>query len=531
MLYALLGLLFAIHVSMALGRSINWDEFWFYNQIQVVARREFIQPLQTIHTRFFAPWLPNLPGSEIDHILIARFFMLACLAVTSASIYAIVVAFSTGRTALLVTAAYLGAGFVLQHGTSFRVDPIVTAFLSVGLAIAARTRLSIPAIIALGLTIGIAAMVTIKMVLWAPAFAGMALWRWQDEGWDWRYPLRWLGAGGIALLVFGGLYLLHGTGGNEAAAASASGTLNRSAGKMFGFLSSPNLDMALKAITTGLPLAIMAALVPWKALAIDVNRTRRIAILAMWLPALTPLYYYNSYPYFFAFILPPVAITCAFVLPMFVDRYGQTLVAAAIAGSALMVWTVDARGITHHQRQLNTAVHQSFPEPVRYFDCCGMIATFTKENDFRTSWGIEKYLRANRPTLLERMREVPVPLLLDNKREFAGADGIVNARTLHPEDAAALANTYIRLWGDIFVAGRKLPPAAMSEWEVLVPGAYRIDGMITINGNVHADGTVVELPRGDILLENRGDVDARIIWGVHTREPQLEEPDLYWTSF
>ncbi|MEL7446634.1 MAG: glycosyltransferase family 39 protein [Pseudomonadota bacterium] len=264
-LYALIGGLAAIHVSMLFGRSINWDEFWFYSQVEILARGEFLKPLQTIHTRFFYWWLPGMPGNEIDHIQIARGFMLACLAITTVAIYLCAEAFSDKRTALLATGLYLGSGYVLQHGASFRVDPIVTACLATGLAIAVRSRLSIPAILAFGAVIGLAAMVTIKFVLWAPAFAAVALWRWQDENWDWRYPLRWIVAGIVALVVFAALYWWHGTGtAGSDANAEAVRTLDRSAGKMFGFPGNPLFFMVIKGIAVSMPLIIAALMVPWR---------------------------------------------------------------------------------------------------------------------------------------------------------------------------------------------------------------------------------------------------------------------------
>ena len=66
-LYTLVALLAGLHLNMVLGRAINWDEFWFYSQVEVVARGEWIQPLQTIHTRAVT-WPPLLPGGEIDQI-------------------------------------------------------------------------------------------------------------------------------------------------------------------------------------------------------------------------------------------------------------------------------------------------------------------------------------------------------------------------------------------------------------------------------------------------------------------------------
>lgn len=530
-LLALVGVLAAMQLSMATGRSINWDEFWFYSQVELVARGEFIQPLQTIHTRLFA-WLPGLPGSEIDHILVARLFMWACALVTAGGIYLLAEKFADKRTALLAVAAYMGAGYVLQHSIAFRVDPIVTALLTSALCVAARTRLTPLWIALLGALIGLAAMVTIKFVLWAPAFAGMALWQWHEEKYDPRYLARWFAAGAVALATFALLYMLHSVdaGGGEARAA-AEGTLSRSAGKMIGFLDSPHLPLIGKGVFTALPLALAIMLVPGVVLRLELPLAKRLALLALWLPVLTPVYYVNSLPYFYPFILPPVAVTCALSLPIFVRRYGMTVVAGVIGLSAAMVWVVDTRGVTQKQETLIAAVHEVFPEPVNYFDCCGMIASFPKQNDFLTRYGVQRYLEAGEPTLLRAMEAQPVPLVLDNNRQFSRLIELGDSTEFLPADAAALRGTYVRFWADIYIAGRKLGAGETGDWDVLVPGTYTVEGTLEVNGTTYSDGELLALARGPARLANRGDSEASLIWGENLVRPGIEPVGFYWTAW
>lgn len=532
-LCALVGLMAALHLSMVLGRSLNWDEFWFYSLIGQVARGESIQPLQTIHTRFFVWWLPALPGNEIDHILTARLFMLACLAVTSLGIFLVAERFAHRRAALIAVAAYLGAGYVLQHGASFRIDPMVSACLATALAIAARTRLSVSAILALGAVIGLSAMLTIKMVLWAPAFAGIALWRWEEEGFDWRYPLRWIAAGAIAIGTFALLYALHSAGMNaEEANGAAAGALENSAEKMFALAQGYRITMIGKAIVASFPLFLLAAIVPLAVHRSGWTRTRKLAAMAIWSVVLTPLFYHNSYAYFYAFILPPVAATCAFAIPMITRRYGAVSILALIAASALLIWAVDPRGAIDRQKVLVEGAHEAFPEPVAYFDCCGMIGSFAKANMFRSSWGVERYLSSGRPLMLEAMHQKPIPMLLDNKRDFAPAIAGLDAPTVQAEDRKALRDTYIQLWGDIFVAGRELESDQNLRWNVLVPGTYRVSGTIEVNGRIVNDNEAVNLPRGVAELSNKGEGAARLIWGAKTQAPTQPAPvELYWTGF
>lgn len=532
-LYLVIALLAGLHLSMALGRSINWDEFWFYAQVEQVARGEAIQPLQTIHTRAFAWWLPQMPGSEIDHILIARLVMLGCLAVTSTAIYLVAAKLADHRAALIALAAYLATGFVLHHGAAFRVDPIVTACLASGLAIAARSELRPRAILALGVLIALAAMVTIKMVLWLPAFAGIALYRWEEQGFAKAYPLRWIASGIVALASFGLLYAAHAAGmALGATQQSAQETLGLSAGKAIGLFDPASMEAAAKAVLTGLPLVVIAAMVPVLVLRSDATRTRKAALLALWFPVLTPLFYFNAHPYFYAFILPPVAASAALAVPVLLRRYGPPAILAAVAGSALMIWAVDPRGVTERQQQLVGGVYQIFPEPVAYFDCCGMIGRFEKANSFRTKWGVEIYRESGRAQLLEAMHARPVPLLLDNNREFSAAIAGDATDSFHRDDIAALRTTYTRVWGDIFVAGREIEPRGSLRWSVLVPGPYTLEGgPVLLNGKPVESGETVTLDRGTITLFNPGDDRAALLWGHGIRRPSAAPPNRYWTAF
>lgn len=531
-LWALLVLLGCLHLSMAIGRGINWDEFWYYSQVEQLARGEYIQPLQTIHTRIFA-WLPGLPGSEIDHILIARLFMLGCVAATTASIGLVAETFSNRRIALLAAAMYLGAGFVLQHGTSFRVDPIAAALLSVALAIVVRAQMNWGSSITIGLLVGLVAMVSIKFVLWAPAFAGVALWRWHEHGLKPTYLLHCAFSALVAALTFALIYYLHSIPGGtiDVANQSTQSLASSSATKMFGFMHSPYLVFMGRGAIISLPFAMAAIFFLIVLKNTETHWTRRVAAIGLWLPILTPLFYHNSAPYVYTFLLPPVAMACAISLPYLTRRYGEAFFAILIACNAVGIWFVDERDVLPSQRQFVGAVHKLFPEPVAYFDQCGMIGSFRKANDFRTPWGMEIYLSRGRPTMRERMEREPVPLLINNggylEKPLEGRP----SRTFHPQDYAAIRETYVKFAGDIYLAGKKLSPAEMREWEVLVPGTYTVHGSMAINGTQYANGSLIMLKRGIVELENTGSTDARLIWGRDLQAASTSSPIIKWTGF
>ena len=530
-IYLLIASLVAIHLSMVFGRSINGDEFWFYNQVEIVGRGEAIQTLQTIHTRFFAWWLPALPGNEIDHIIIARMFMLVCLGFAGFGIYRIAREFGDHRAALLAAAAYIGAGYVLHHGTSFRVDPIVTALLINALAVAIRSELSVRSMLLLGVLVGCAGMVTIKFVLWAPAFAGAALWRWHALGYDWKYIARWFGAGAVALAVFGVLFTLHGMSqGIGGAGDSAAGTLTNSGGRVFGLNDIIYFKILGTAASNSLPLAIMTLLAVFSLPGSSLPLARKFAVLGFAAIALTPVYYSSSSPYAYVFFLAPVAAVTALVIPKVANRYSYAGIAGAIAVCSMAVWAVERRDVLPEQHKLIDAVHTAFPEPVPYFDCCGMIGSFQKANGFRSQWGIRHYLSTGEPQFLNQMKAMAVPLAVDNNDDFSPLFTGEEA-DFHPEDAKALRGNFIQFWGDIYIAGTELTPGASRTWSMLVPGTYTVEGEMSVNGRAYSDGDLVELKRGDAVLQNSSESAARLVWGKNPQRPDFDPPEEIWTSF
>ena len=235
--------------------------------------------------------------------------------------------------------------------------------------------------------------------------------------------------------------------------------------------------------------------------------------------------------YVYAFLLPPVAIVSAFALRLLVQRYGEPLVIGFIALNALAVWAVDERGVLPKQKSLVDAVHEVVPEKVAYFDCCGMMGSYIKSNEFLTYIGTLKYLERGHPEYVDALSKQTVPLLIDNNQNFAPLLDEGDARRFLEEDAEALTETYIRFWGDIFLAGRELAPGAVLAWNARVPGVYTIEGEIAVNGVSYSDGQQVRLERGEVNLTNASDETGRLVWGKNPKRPQTTPPDMYWTGF
>ena len=103
-------------------------------------------------------------------------------------------------SALLCALAYLSAGYVFRHGTSFRFDPPATALLMSAAWITLCRPLQARWIAATGLLLGIATVLTIKSVLYFPVFAGIAWLRWTEAQRSIAAALR-LAAIGLAAIA------------------------------------------------------------------------------------------------------------------------------------------------------------------------------------------------------------------------------------------------------------------------------------------------------------------------------------------
>lgn len=529
----LIALLLALQLNFALTRSINWDEFFYLSQVHEFARGELTSPLQTLHVRLFA-WLPALDLPGVDQIVRGRLMMFACLLVTTGSIIAIAQRFAGLLPALIAALAYLSVGYVVHHATSFRADPLAAALCMASLAILARAKLRWPALLAFGALMGAAVMVTIKIVLLAPAFAGIAWLRWSEARFSLSRAAAILAGPVLAIAAAAAIFVWHSLA--LAPAGEAAGAIGRSGAVMFGI--SPNLIFIAKMVTISVPFAVLL-LIALRTLALDrsIQRDRRIALSLMMAPLLSLVFYTNTYPYFYAFILPPICAALVVVIPALTSRFRPELIAAILAGNAVMLWAVDGPSHLDRQRAVQEAVSAMFPERISYFDFPGFLPEHRKANFFMTVWGFRTYHSAGEAQFVAAMAAQPVPLLLAVEPEanpslLAVMERTENARLFAPEDAAALRETYRHIWGPAYVAGITLDAGFARQWTVRVPGTYTVEGTLAVNGVVYQDGDTVTLERGETALAAQGDSAAGLLWGDHMAIPSHPAPERpYWRGF
>ena len=530
---ACLAVLLGLHLSLALSRTINWDEFHFLSRVHDFARGELSLPLQTLHVRLFH-WLTELDLPGVDQILRARLVMFACLLGTTGAIYMTARRFAEAPAALLCALVYLSSGFVLQHGTAFRFDPIV-AMLNMGaLAILTRSSLRWFWLVGIALLLAIAVLVSIKTVLYLPAFAGVAWLRWAEGDYSVRRALRIAAVPLIAIVFAGILFVLHESGLAEPEPASR--IVSRAGGAMFGF--SPNIAFSALGAILALPTFVLIFFSFggfWRQR--DWKRAEVIALLGLFLPVAALVFYRNVYPYFHAFILPPVCVATVVAIKAANERYGAAPIAVIFALWGCIIWRNEGDYFIDRQRQLQVAADTIFPEPIYYFDFPGFLPNHKKANFFMSTWGVVDYRRGVFPSFEEVMETKPVPLVaaveLEGSPTISGMlyDNLATPFLLQ-DDVAAMRDTYRSVWGPFWVAGVELKPGVTREWRVRVPGLYTVEGDLVVNGALYSNGETLTLERGAAELANSGSDSAGLLFGDNLEIPdQPPPPRPYWTPF
>lgn len=524
-------LLLALQFTLIFTRAINWDEYSHWRQVAWFAQGVLDRPLQTFHVRMFA-WLAGSFETSVDHIVATRVFMFGFEVLAMVSLFLVARRFADRTTALLVPLMYISAGYVFQHGTSFRYDPMSAGLLCAALAALTRERLDLPQSLAFAACAALASVITIKTVLYAPAFAGVFAWRWL-EAQDRRGEAVRLGAA-VAMCgaIFAALLIWHASGVSDANGAIAQGerSLGRAGEWVFSLGVPLYWPMMLKSAALAPVLTALIALAPF-AIVRNLSRlSHKLLFGGFWLMLLTLLFYRNTAAYFYVFLLAPLSLATIPVLRVATQKYGAKLMVLALASVTLAVFATEDRSVIDRQRQVERNVHEIFAEPVTYFDDNFMLGGWPKANKFLTPWTMHFYKQEGIPTFRRAMEQRKVPLLLVNSRllqfALAGQDDLLLA-----EDTSALRDNYVPFSWPIWIAGKDFSDRSGAfEEEFLVPGDYTLKGgAVVIDGTPYSAGDKIGIGRGMHRIAIEEGSRAQLVWGDNLRQPSqpLEPGPLY----
>lgn len=558
-LLLLVAVALAVRFALVFRLNVNWDEFYFLSFVHDYLRGTVASPLQTFHVHLFA-WLPAVFGGEISQIFAGRTVM-AMLAVADAFLlYGIGRRFLTRAGALFGLLAYFSFGYVVGHGASFRVDPILVTLLLSALCAVLRWPTGISGAVLGGFAAALATMVSVKSAFHLAAIGAVYLCLLIAA--ERRRPVV-VAAVLFAVSFLGALAALFMAHRLSLAVASPAGVTDFLGGSARKMLSGRDLRLPLYYLATdyvrSLPIwaLLLGGVVVARREAARVRGRERAAKLipfALCLPVLTLLFYRNAFPYYYALALAPGALLAGLAFDRlrawsatFRQAWARRMAPAALIATLATMLIVDAarygRDQTALQRQVIDVVHVAFPEPVPYLDGYAMVGSFPWAGFFMSSWGMQSYRAAGRPLLAERAADsAPVFIVADSAALAAallGDDrpGIADF-TLFPEDARFLQENYLRYWGPIFVAGKRiaLPAAGAADFDIAVPGDYRIGaaGSLLLDGRAVAPGARVELVRGPHRLASAdaGASEAVLRWAaVPPPPPPLPDSCLFVVDF
>ncbi len=515
-------LIICFQVFHSFNYRINTDEFFFLSQIYEASRHELRSSLQTFHVHFFS-WLPSAQGYEIEQITLGRLCMLLAEIVTAISIVLCAKPFVKIEYAIFAAFAWLCSGYTISDGASFRTDPLATALLMSALALSLSPRINILRVSIAGVLVSIACMVTIKSVLYAPAFLGAALWQKGKMDFQ-KVSLLMLIAAFVAIMSFLSLYFIH--------HSIISGDQQRTAFTTSKALSTGFLNTKLFPAPNVLAGWILLSLAPIYFMILAIKKN--IITLCFVLPLFVVIFYRNSYPYFYPFITAPAFILVAIGAYEFKPAKLKISLIVFLAIFNLSFHAYNLSLVTQdYQRLMSKVIHDIFPEPINYIDQVSMLPTYPKRGFFMTTWGMQNYHDNNIAVMATLLENYSPPLLLANHKVLLQALGAQEKEEgrlyLFPEDIEALRSSYLKFWGPIYVAGieKKLSVGETNIY-INIAGNYKNESEreVTINGITYGQEETVSLNHGNNTFFTNDNMKLRLIWEEAGSKPTLPEPEV-----
>ncbi|MEP5937314.1 MAG: hypothetical protein ABJ239_03210 [Erythrobacter sp.] len=518
--------LVALQVELAFHKSINWDEFFHLSQIHTHLRGEAVQWQQTPHVPLFS-WVPSFVSEPIDQAIWIRLMLLPCGIITAIAIWLTARRFTDNTAAAVAAIAWFGAGYVFMHSFALRADMIAAMLLTLALCAIVNLSSRWLALIIAALLAALAFIATMKSLLYLPAFAAVVVWRLD--------LLKNIGVLAIcaigAITVAGAIYMVLPSG----VARDIVTLLEASARRMFDAGIFPNGGYFLVQLATAPAFTAMIIAGLWAQRKADGPFPWWLPI-GLALPLLSVVIYRNSYPYFYAFILPPVAIAAAWGVQSVTKRYSiKAVLLVTVMGAGILSLAED-RSVIDNQRIVHAGIAEIFPEKVPYIDDVGFRPDYPRAvPHFASGWSLEVYRENDHAMYDHAIETVVSPMLL--RQGYAleqlqpDAD---DPMALLPEDTAALRDNYLQHWGMIFVAGKRfeVSPDART-YQIKMPGIYTLEGgAVTIDGTLYEPGDSIELKRGAIEVGPIMKGGTAIRWGDNLAVPETPFPqDPLFTNY
>ncbi len=542
--------------------NIDGDEFSFLSIVHQYKEGILSSRFMTFHVHLFS-WLPLVSNNEAEQIIAARICMYFLGAGSCILIYLMGRKFFNRCGALFAVLSYVSLSNIIEHGASFRFDPICAFLFLISIYfILERDKFKYSFIIS-GLSLALSLMITLKasiyMITIAIILSCIVIFE-RSKMLIFKYV-----AGFFVALVFGffSFYIFHDMmlyGKNITETQSYLG----------------NLASNVIVFENLFPVWVYAAISMYDNLFIWIllfggfifvlcrifkerheKSSQDLLLLSFLVPLLSIIFYVYPYPYFYVFIMSPGILLCGVMIDQVSENYKKSgsllsffvIVLASVFLSINFTkhYIRNAFDRTSAQKEIIETVHKIFPDSVPYIDACSMISSYPKIGLFMTSWDMEKYIERKKPIMLNALvKNHPVFLLsnivslnLSLTRDEVLKSGYL---PLLDEDHSILKNNFIHHWGILYVTGKDIYFGHKNKrqtFEILIPGVYTIEakGNVRINNIVYPPGSQIEFEKKEYTIDS-AETPTRVMirWGKKLYRPpdnpssQLVFSGYYWKN-
>jgi hypothetical protein len=454
--------------------------------------------------------------------------------------------------------------FVLQHGQSFRVDPI-SAFLFLGcLYLLLDEQGSLGRFVFAGALFGLSLLLTIKAVFYLPVIGTVlaaSLVCTPDRTTpdrttpdrttpDRTTPDRTTANQRIIVFVVSlcgtaaALYGFHDQAISRAATHTAQEYVSAAGAKVI-MLDQlfPRLRIIVEAVVENLVIWIFVFLGAWQAaiwLYRGPDRKTGLILLSFILPLGSLAIYRNAFPYFFVFLMPTAVVLSGVFVDELTGRIKATGSRSAAVPLAAAVALLGAAFVgdyirklpdqTVAQRETLEIVHELFPEPVPYIDRNSMVASYPKVGFFMTSWGMEGYRAAGKRIMRDLLIGATPQFMIANTAALDLSVPLTDEERssvyrLFPEDFQTLRDNFVHHWGQIYVPGKRFELESTTltqQFEILIHGEYTLEASapVVIDGAEVRPGEQLQLDKGGHRIVSTGPVQSAVLrWGRNLDRP------------
>jgi len=516
----------AAQLYLVFFKSFNWDEFLHFSRVYQLRAGTSYQPFQVFSLRLLW-WAPAVSSNLVNQMLAARIFAWIAHLVTLFIIYAIARHFFSPRDSFFAAFAYLAAGFVFTQSFSIRADPIVTATLVAALYLMVCRQLSLTHAALVGALIGLAGMMTLKAIIYAPCFAGVAWLKWREAANKRQTLICFAALVCASLLTFLTVYLFH-TSGIPRDAKPMGNVAFYSVFVRWLTTDQPYSSFILGELILGVVFFSSVALAPYAWNKIGLKSEQKVALMGFVAPLAVLPFYRNTFPYFFTFLLAPVAIVIPPALAIVRDRYSDWFLAFVLAAVPLSLAVLEPRDVLRNQHALIDYVHQEYPSKTGYLDYSGMIADYPRVLEFLTTGnGARLYTELGNAIVGREIDRGNVPFIIGNQETvLAALEDRPIPGTFLPGDLEAMDSNYVRQWGVLWREGKLIPPGSTNfSFHLRRGGEFVVDGgPVTIDGIKLNHNVKISLLQGDHLASGERGTSVTLWRGQRLPGPHPNLP-------